>query len=94
MYVLHVEFKPKSAELENLRSNLLEASQNLPNIDGCVAAELIEKTDNSSEFVLVEHWQTQTDHARHLKILQENGAFEALSGMCEVPPKAQSFNKL
>jgi quinol monooxygenase YgiN len=75
------------AILENVKSEL-------PLVDGCNGVEIYSDNQNENVFTLVESWDSEELHKKHISGIVESGGWEAIASHLSEEPKSSYFSKL
>ena len=91
-YIIHFEVKTKSLnEFHNIMQNV---KQELPNLEACNSVKIYRDNENPEKYTLVENWKSPESHQSHVQELINNGTWEHISNLLEIPPTASYFEQL
>lgn len=90
--VVIFETKPESTHVFAKLIKL--ASQQLPNIQGCLHATAKVCEHNPNQFLILEHWESKEAHVTHLNHLINSGAWEELAQHLSTDPVSHYYRDL
>jgi len=68
--------------------------EDLPNVEGCLGVDIYRSLSSLNRFTLVEEWQTQALHQKHLAKLSDDGTWEFISGHLSENPESDYFSHM
>ena len=91
MVLLEAPVKPE--EISNMKSYLAEILPGSRAYDGCRGFDLYFNTENASNLVLIEHWDSRSQHEKYLGWRTETGVMDKIGGMLAGPPSIRYFER-
>jgi quinol monooxygenase YgiN len=77
---------------DNVLATLEESLVETRAFDGCEGLELLINQDDSSNFVVYEHWESRAHYERYLAFRQASGFSASFRAMFPDPPVIRKFD--
>lgn len=87
-----LEAPVKTEEISNMKAYLAEIFPGTRAYDGCQGIQAYVNTENNSNLVLVEHWDSRSHHEKYLVWRTETGVMGKIGGMLAGPPSIRYFD--
>ncbi len=87
--IVTFEAKPESAA--SLSALLEQVKRDLPTVPGCQSVRLFSATDNPCIFTLLEHWDSASQHQRHIEHVVSSGAWATLAAHLAKEPVSHYY---
>ena len=88
-----LEAPVKVGEISNMKSYLAEILPDSRTYDGCQGMDVYFNTENESNMVVVEHWDSRSHHEKYLSWRIETGVMDKLGAMLAGPPSIRYFDR-
>lgn len=89
-----LEAPVKSDEVANMKSYLAGILPESRAYEGCQSMEVYFNTEDGSNMVMVERWDSRAHHEKYLGWRTETGVMDKLGGMLAGPPNIRYFEKI
>ena len=89
-----LEAPVKADEISNMKSYLAEIFPETRAYEGCQGIDVYFNSENESNMVLIEHWDSRPQHEKYLGWRTETGVMEKLGGMLAGPPNIRYFERV
>lgn len=86
VYVI-VKFVVKEESADNFNTIMNSLKLDLPGVDGCEAVQIYNSLGDPAVYSLVETWQSEDFHKRHIDHLQSSGDWNKISALLEKDPE-------
>ena len=91
MVLLEAPVRPE--EINNMKTYLTEILPDSRVYEGCQGFDVYFNTEDESNMVLIEHWDSPTHHQKYLGWRTETGVMDKLGGMLAGPPSMRYFER-
>ena len=89
-----ITFKAKPEKLTAFREILGGVKTDLPKVDGCIAVSVFNDTQDACVFTLVETWQSQAAHQKHIEGVVSSGGWSHIASHLSCDPSSSYFTTL
>jgi quinol monooxygenase YgiN len=89
-----VTFTVKPDRRSEFLSILNSVKNDLPMVEGCNGVQVYSDKENADIFTLVENWDSEEKHQKHISGVVESGNWDVLASHLVEDPKSSYFNKL
>lgn len=89
--IITFEAKPESAPA--FAQLLQQAARDLPTVPGCRAARLFAANTNTCIWTLLEDWESESAHQRHIHHVVSSGAWATLAGHLAQDPVSHYYTE-
>ncbi len=88
-----VNFRVKANCTSDFEALLNTVKTQLPKVEGCLGLSVYQNIEESALFTLVEQWDSQQVHQKHLQSTVESGAWESLEALLTEDPCSAYMNQ-
>jgi quinol monooxygenase YgiN len=89
-----LEAPVKAEEVSNMKSYLTKILPESRAYDGCRGFDLYFDMENEGKMVIVEQWDSRSQHEKYLGWRTETGVMDKLGGMLAGPPNIRYFKRV
>jgi quinol monooxygenase YgiN len=89
-----ITFKTKPEKLAEFKEILKSVKSDLPTVSGCKGVQIFRSTKNSNTFTLVESWDSEESHKKHIKGVIESGTWETITSHLECDPDSSYYTEI
>jgi quinol monooxygenase YgiN len=89
-----ITFKAKPDKLDDFKLILNSVKTELPTVSGCHAVQIYSDTKEAGVFTLVEHWESEEAHKKHIKNVVDSGVWESLSLHLSCDPQSSYYTEI
>jgi quinol monooxygenase YgiN len=89
-----ITFTVKPDKRPEFLSILHSVKNDLPKVEGCNGVEVYSDKENIAIFTLVENWDSEEKHQKHISGVVESGNWDVIASHLAEEPKSSYFNKL
>lgn len=89
-----ITFKSKPEKLAAFTKILSEVKTDLPKVDGCIAISIFHDTRDPCVFTLVETWQSEAVHKKHIEGVVSSGGWSHIAAHLACDPSSSYFQPL
>lgn len=89
-----VSFKVKPEMSKGFEQVLETVKVDLPNVNGCESVQIFRDKINSNVFTLVEAWESESAHKKHIEGVIASGGWEAIASHLECDPSSSYYSRL
>jgi quinol monooxygenase YgiN len=89
-----IKFKAKPEKLLDFKKILESVKLDLPTVCGCEGVQIFCDTKNPNTFTLVETWDSEKSHKKHIEGVIESGAWEDLALHLECDPESSYYTEI
>jgi quinol monooxygenase YgiN len=88
-----LEAPVKSEDISKMKSFMAETLPESRSYDGCQAMDVYFNTEDGSNMVLVERWDSRRHHQKYLAWRTETGVMDKIGSMLAGPPRIRYFER-
>jgi quinol monooxygenase YgiN len=88
-----LEAPVKAEEVSNMKSYLAEVLPDTRTYDGCRGMNVYFDTGSETSMVMVEQWDSRSQHEKYLGWRTETGVMDRLASMLAGPPSIRYFGR-
>lgn len=92
LVLLEAPVKPEN--VSNIKSYLAELLPDSRAYEGCQAMDVYFNTEDESNMVMVERWDSRQHHEKYLGWRTETGVMDKIGGMLAGPPNIRYFETI
>lgn len=70
---LVINFNVRNEKLLSFKEIMSTVKENLPTVPGCLNIEILQHIENPLQFTLIEQWDSEKTHQRHVEGLVSSG---------------------
>ncbi len=89
-----LEAPVKSDEVSTMKVYMAEILPGTRDYDGCQAINVYFATEDADKMVIVEHWDSRSQHEKYLGWRTETGVMGKIGAMLAGPPSIRYFEKV
>ena len=89
-----ITFKSKPEKLAAFTEILGGVKAGLPKVDGCIAVSIFNDTQDPCVFTLVETWQSEAAHKKHIEGVVSSGGWSHIASHLACDPSSSYFKAL
>ena len=89
-----LEAKVKSEDISNMKSYMAEILPDTRAYDGCKSIDIYSNTEDTSSWVLVEHWESRAHHGKYIAWRTETGVVDKIGAMLTGSPNTRYFERI
>lgn len=89
-----IKFKAKPEKLDSFRALLKAVKSDLPREHGCHRVLVFSDTKNFNNFTLVESWESELAHKKHIDTVVANGAWDTIVSHLECDPESGYYAEI
>lgn len=87
-----VQFHIKKDCVEKLRSWMRTILPDTRAFDGCITLHIVQDQEDSTNFVIIEQWETRSHYEKYLQWRTDTGTLAELAGMLDGDPSFKFFD--
>jgi quinol monooxygenase YgiN len=88
------ELQVKPEDISNMKSYLAEILPDTRSYDGCRKIDVYFNTEDTSNMVVVEHWDSRAHHEKYVAWRTETGFMDRIDPMLAGPPSLRYFERV
>ena len=89
-----VTFTAKPEKLPEFMAIMHGVKSDLPKVEGCISVSVFRDSQNPNAFTLVETWQSEAAHKRHIEGVVSSGGWSHIVGHLACEPSSSYFAAL
>ena len=89
-----ITFTVKPERIDSFRNFLSSVKTDLPKVEGCQSVDVYNEKTNTNVFTLVELWNSEELHQKHISGVFESGNWDTISEHLEHAPVSNYFTKI
>jgi len=89
-----VQFKARADSEDAFVAIMQAVSTDLPGVEGCQEVEVLQHQTDACRFTLVETWENQDIHRRHIDGLVADGTWATIAALLAEEPVSSYFKAL
>jgi quinol monooxygenase YgiN len=89
-----ITFKVKPGRIAGFREILESVKSDLPKVTGCTGVKVFNSTKNTNIFTLVESWDSEELHKKHIQGVIESGGWEVIASHLESDPDSAYYTEV
>ncbi|GAB1267033.1 hypothetical protein NBRC116493_02860 [Aurantivibrio infirmus] len=89
-----ITFTVKPEKISDFVNILNSVKIDLPSVEGCNGIHIFSDSKNNNVFTLVENWDSEDAHKKHIAGVVESGNWDTISSHLEKDPESSYFNEL
>ena len=89
-----IVFKIKKEKIKSFLDIMKDVKKLLPSVDGCEGVNIYQDKDDKYSVTLVERWNSEEAHKKHLKHVVDSGDWTYISSHLSEDPKSHYYNKI
>ena len=89
-----LEAPVKTEEISNMKTYLAKILPESRTYEGCKGFDLYFDAENEGNMVIIEQWDSRSQHEKYLGWRTETGVMDKLGGMLAGPPSIRYFERV
>jgi heme-degrading monooxygenase HmoA len=89
-----INFKVKDEKLSDFLKIMRDVKFELPKTEGCMGVTIHNSIKNPSNYTIVERWESEEYHEKHVKILLDTGAWDHISSHLVCDPVSDYYEAI
>lgn len=89
-----ITFTAKPEMAADFKGILESVQEDLPKVEGCESVQIFCDKANSNVFTLVEAWESESAHKKHIEGVIASGGWDAIAAHLQSDPVSSYYSRL